>query len=255
MGVLNVIPDVRAVKNFSPGEIPGLTGWYDFSDVSTLFQDTAFATPVTTDAQAIGSMRDKSGGNRHLVRGGGAGTEPTYKQNIQAGRSIGRFDGGDWLLNSGYGVADTAQTVIICLKNPGASTLYGPWSRSDSTVSRLCGLLNNTTNDVGMGAGTGAAQYQEMWSAPPATFIVVSCVINNSGAISQVYGDGTLRSSATGVPGISTSGALALGSRQVSLLSSGMVGDIAECCLFNRALATDEHLHISNAWRAKWGTA
>jgi hypothetical protein len=48
--------------------------WYDPSDLSTMFQDTAGTTPVTAAGQAVGLVLDKSGQRqpRHPGHGGGA---------------------------------------------------------------------------------------------------------------------------------------------------------------------------------------
>jgi hypothetical protein len=48
--------------------------WYDASDLSTLFQDTAGTTPVTAHGQSVGKMLDKSGNGAHLVF---SATKPT----------------------------------------------------------------------------------------------------------------------------------------------------------------------------------
>jgi len=50
---------------FSPASLfasnePGV--WYDPSDISTLYQDTAGTTPVTAPAQTVALMLDKSKG-------------------------------------------------------------------------------------------------------------------------------------------------------------------------------------------------
>lgn len=50
---------------FSSGE-QGL--WYDPSDMSTLFQDSAGTTPVTAVEQPVGRMLDKSGRNNHATQ-------------------------------------------------------------------------------------------------------------------------------------------------------------------------------------------
>ncbi|RTL93884.1 hypothetical protein EJV44_15550, partial [Ancylobacter aquaticus] len=42
--------------------------WLDPSDLSTLFQDTAGATPVTAPGQTVALARDKSGRGNHLVQ-------------------------------------------------------------------------------------------------------------------------------------------------------------------------------------------
>jgi hypothetical protein len=53
----------------------GDDGFYlDFQDLSVLFQDTGFTTPVTTDGQNIAGIHDKSGNDRHFIQGPVAGS-------------------------------------------------------------------------------------------------------------------------------------------------------------------------------------
>jgi hypothetical protein len=51
--------------------------WYDPSDLSTLFQDSAGTTPVTTAGQPVGKMLDKSGRGNHATQATSA-KRPTY---------------------------------------------------------------------------------------------------------------------------------------------------------------------------------
>lgn len=52
---------------FSPARLsPSL--WFDASDLTTLFQDVAGASPVTSDSQAIALIRDKSGNGHDLTQ-------------------------------------------------------------------------------------------------------------------------------------------------------------------------------------------
>jgi len=52
--------------------------WYGPSDLSTLFQDSAGTTPVTTAGQPVGLMLDKSGRANHAVQATAA-ARPTYQ--------------------------------------------------------------------------------------------------------------------------------------------------------------------------------
>lgn len=52
--------------------------WYDPSDLSTLFQDSAGTTPVTGDGQPVGLMLDKSGNGNHATQSVAA-SRPTYR--------------------------------------------------------------------------------------------------------------------------------------------------------------------------------
>jgi hypothetical protein len=75
---------------FSAGQIGG---WYDPSDINTLFQDSAGTTPVTAAGQPVGRILDKSGRGNHATQAT-AGSRPTY-QIDGTGRPYLSFDGVD----------------------------------------------------------------------------------------------------------------------------------------------------------------
>lgn len=52
--------------------------WYDPSDLSTMFQDSAGTTPVTADGQPVGKILDKSGHGNHASQATAA-ARPLYK--------------------------------------------------------------------------------------------------------------------------------------------------------------------------------
>ncbi len=63
---------------FTPASLfPGTGAWYDPSDISTLFQDTGGATPVTASGQPVGRINDKSGNGNHWLQGTAA-ARPIY---------------------------------------------------------------------------------------------------------------------------------------------------------------------------------
>jgi len=90
-------------SGFTPSNLfsNGVRGaWYDPSDLSTLFQDAAGTTPVTTDGDPVGKMLDKSGNGNHA------------KQSVSGLRPIYRTDGTlHWL--DGNGVDDFLITDAI----------------------------------------------------------------------------------------------------------------------------------------------
>jgi len=68
-------------RGFSPASLfaGGIAGVvYDVSDLSTLFQDSAGTTPVTTAGQPVGRMLDNSGRANHAVQATAA-ARPTYQ--------------------------------------------------------------------------------------------------------------------------------------------------------------------------------
>ena len=87
---------VRGGGSASPASLfaasePG--AWYDPSDLTTLFQDSAGATPVTTAGQTVGKMLDKSGHGNHATQATLA-QRPTYEVD-GTGRPYLSFDGVD----------------------------------------------------------------------------------------------------------------------------------------------------------------
>jgi len=86
----------RRGRAFSPAALfaasePG--AWYDPSDLTTLFQDTAGATPVTAAGQSVARVNDKSGRGNNATQATAA-SRPTYQVD-GSGRGYLAFDGVD----------------------------------------------------------------------------------------------------------------------------------------------------------------
>lgn len=62
---------------FAQGE---LGAWYDPSDMSTMFQDTAGTVPVTADGQTVARINDKSGNGNHATQATAA-ARPLFRDN------------------------------------------------------------------------------------------------------------------------------------------------------------------------------
>ena len=83
-------PDAAIAALFAAGE---QGAWYDPSDLSTLFQDSLGATPVTDIGQPVGMMKDKSGNGRHMIQAT-ATNKPILRFDSNS-RYYLEFDGGD----------------------------------------------------------------------------------------------------------------------------------------------------------------
>lgn len=82
---------------FSPADLT-LTGWWDPSDLSTMWQDTAGTTPVTADGDVVARIDDKSGNSRNFTQST-SGARPVYR--TSGGLHWLEFAGsGDWMINS-----------------------------------------------------------------------------------------------------------------------------------------------------------
>jgi hypothetical protein len=78
---------------------PGLAfvGWYDPSDISTLWKDTARTIPVTADGDLVAAMDDKSG-NGNRVFQATSGNRPVYRAG--SGKPYLEGDGTKWMATS-----------------------------------------------------------------------------------------------------------------------------------------------------------
>jgi len=105
---------------FSPASIfaGGTEGaWYDPSDLSTLFQDSAGTTPVTASGQPVGKMLDKSGNGNHATQATSS-RRPTYTEG--GGLSWLAFDGvDDAMVTAAVDFTDTDNvSVFVGVRKP-----------------------------------------------------------------------------------------------------------------------------------------
>lgn len=130
---------------FSPDAlfVPGIDGgWYDPSDLTTLWQDSARTTPVTASGQPVGCMDDKSGNGRNLLQTT-AVARPTYL----AGDTPATF-GAELVVNGGFD-ADTDWT-----KGSG-------WTISGGVAVCAVGTTTALTQNITLTAGK---LYRVVWT-------------------------------------------------------------------------------------------
>jgi hypothetical protein len=112
-----------AAASFDPSTVSGYARDWNFADVTKLYTDIGHTTPVTADADTIGSIVDGVGGTVYLAAPADNTTRPLYKTNIQNGLSVGRFDGSnDALFNATAVTADASQTIFLILKKRSAAS-------------------------------------------------------------------------------------------------------------------------------------
>jgi hypothetical protein len=164
LAVLNRLRRMGTVATvFSPVSLfaasePGV--WYDPSDLTTMFQDTAGTTPVTTPGQTVALLLDKSKG---LV----LGSELVTNGDFSAGSTGWTQVSGSWTFSDGRAIAANADSIKR-LSNTTSSMVAGRWYKI--TWSQYAGV------------GTGAAN----WSIPG----VWSGVDNFANGGSYINGEG-----------------------------------------------------------------
>ena len=81
-------------------DVPGLVGWWDFSDISSLYiSRTTYDTPVTANNDLIGRVKNKAGWNKlgkYLTQNNDA-HRPTFKTGGQNGHSYAYNDGSQFI--------------------------------------------------------------------------------------------------------------------------------------------------------------
>ena len=108
--------------------------WYDPSDLSTLWQDTAGTTPVTADGDPVARMDDKSGNARHLLQSTTSRC-PLYKTD-GALHWLASDGVDDWMRCTGWSLAQPWDRVsgVRQATNVTNSRLYGPGSGSNVLI-------------------------------------------------------------------------------------------------------------------------
>lgn len=125
--------------------------WYDPSDISTLWQDTAGTTPVTATGQAVARIDDKSGNGKHATQATGANC-PLWQQD-GSGNYYLDFDGtNDYMTASSFDLSSTDKLTIFAgvRKSDGTGTNdYGAFASLATWNSAGTFILSGKTNQNG----------------------------------------------------------------------------------------------------------
>jgi hypothetical protein len=142
-------------------------GWYDASDLSTLWQDAAGTTPVTTDGDPVGRIDDKSGNGNHLTQTTSS-ARPVFRESgglryLYFGgsqwlyRDVGPYSSGSFWLAGGMGGTTATTRIGAALADAGGSTQWMP-----------IGIISPDTSIVGIRSSGGDILAQETTGNNPA---------------------------------------------------------------------------------------
>ncbi len=118
--------------------------WYDPSDFSTMFQDSAGTTPVTATGQPVGRLLDKSGRGNHQTQATAA-ARPVLQQDAQGFYYL-DFDGVD----------DGMNCVVNFSATDKISWWLGIYRKNDTGQQQPFGLGGDVTGAFYLGVGSGA---------------------------------------------------------------------------------------------------
>jgi hypothetical protein len=246
-----------------PTDISGCSLWLDANDPKTLFTDTAASTNISADGQTIAYWADKVAGQDVIQATVAA--RPTYRTNMQNGRPMIYFDGGDDLLsqiNRPYVAPCTL--FVVCRIDSHSGDISGIMTHGDSTGGLngpgFCYIGSTAAGAClvfldGVGAGTAATSNtsSSMLGLPR----VITGVYNQSNTSnSLIYANGNLEENFTGT-GVALS---ATANRvQIGARTGGgqpvrrMIGYVAECIRYDRVLTDTERASVENYLSEKWG--
>lgn len=236
---------------FSPSNLPGLVAWYDPSDLSTLFQDTAGTVPVTSNGDSVGLMRDKSGNGRHMVQSSLA-SRPLYETDGTYHRI--RFDGiNDGFVATGFAWGSDQATTSFAIKKLSDSApgcLFETSSNANSNDGTIAVFAPNAQSDVGnlefRAKGTGSPSYLGTLGYFANDSTVLTGVVNLTDGLASMYINSTEAVLNQPVPGPSSMGSYAmnLGRRANSALP--FHGCLYGAILSNHQIAAHERLDMES---------
>jgi len=189
---------------FSNGE---QGAWYDPSDITTLFQDSAGTTAVTAAGQPVGLMLDKSGRNNH-ARQTTAAARPLYQ--LDAGKPYLAFDGvDDFMVTTAFAWgSDQAFVGTGVRKLTGSASIIAELSINLNNnpgsfyhISAEGSQANYTASSRGtVNSGGDRVSYATNGGIPPVNN-VFTAIHSISGDLSVARVDGVAASAATGDKG------------------------------------------------------
>lgn len=180
---------MQAAAGFDPAQLFAageVGGWWDPSDLTTLFQDAAGTIPVTATGQPVGRVNDKSGRGNHLTQATAA-ARPVYT--VAGALRYLVFDGVNDFLSANLDMSTTdALTMWL-----GVTKLTDPASSHQMQVEFSANQGNNA----------GTFYFNDADTAPQYDFVSRGTALNFAVA-SATVATGVVTSVLTGQAKIST---------------------------------------------------
>ncbi len=227
--------------------------WIDYSDITTLFKLSDGTQAVTADGDLCGYAADKSGNGRNVTVVDA--NRPTYKTNIQNGRSAMLFGSG--AASKNHSTAGTftgaGMSMVAAIKAPATitgGTTYGFLSEHHSTNGgnglsiSSAGVFASRTNPTDVTI-TGA-------TPSVSTAYIVGMTAKNSATQRSLFVN-ALTAVTNGTAVTATDQIVRIGTLNVNQTTNFFTGHILEALYFNSALS-DANMAAIIAWlNTKWG--
>jgi hypothetical protein len=239
---------------FSPDTISGLTGWWDASDSSTLFNATTGGSLVSADG-AVARLEDKSGNGRHFTQASSE-QRPARKTAIQNNRDILRFPGTTKMNNTAtYSdvMSSTQSTVFIVASATSVSSNSDvPQTNAilfSSEASASVGFLGVRSNGTAYSFGYDSAYRTASLSYDAGAWALFTTK-HGSSVLSIRLNGGSESTVSLGTRAFFF-GTIALAVSQGSTLF--FEGDVGEIITYNVALSDLDRNLVESYLITKWG--
>lgn len=193
----------------------GYGAWYDPSDLTTLWKDTAGTQQVTADGDAVARIDDKSGNGLHLVQATGANC-PLYKTDGTL----------RWLQFDGTN--DRLQKASVDLSAYFKATVFTSWRRSVDDADRIIFAHGGTGTVSGFLVRSPSGANTNFSSSQRGATTAVSAARSTTAAPVSIYGTGlfdiqapSVQGRTGGVAGTAQTGATGGGNFSTQTLSMG----------------------------------
>lgn len=220
-------------------------GWYDVSDMSTLFQDAAGTTPVTAVEQPVGLMLDKSGRGNHATQATTT-KRPVLSRRVNLLTKTEDFEDAAWVRDAGTVTpnAYTSPTGRVFAKyTPDGTNVGNHRVRQAVTLPTVAHTLSFEVKAAGY---TGIKlRATTAWVNFDLTTETVGNSLNVSSPTIVAIGDGVYRVSGTFSVGAVNAYIYVDPNNTVSSDTSAFAGDGTSGIYISAAsitLATDAHL-------------
>lgn len=227
-----------SVVTFTSASVANQLGFYDFSDVSTLFSDTGRTTLAVANG-AIKGVTDKSGTGHHLSDATGA----TRKDAIQNGLSVGRFAAAS-VNKLDSATPSTNQPVTLFAAMQANNTAAAKVIVGSQFVGTECAMFMSSTETLAAIANLNFAGT----TAGLVTWQAVAAVMNagSSAVYLNAVSDGTGSVANQAMAGIR------IGANNNA--SSPFDGDIGEVLVYSGAMSAGDRATVFAYLKAKWAT-
>ncbi len=247
---------------FSPLSVAGITGWWDASDSSTLFDSTNGGSAVAADG-TVARWEDKSGFGNHWYQDTST-SMPVRKIGVRNSRDVLRFDGTDdamslsvWTPEIGRLVSANAHAVFAVFKADSVSTN----DSSDNAYVNVSILSDNGPIYTIMYLRSSGVVGTSIFSGLSSTTVKASraltvgswsCVTSshNSTIAVRVNGQSSAVSGVAAAQNTASSAVLCS-----SYFGSTFHGDLAELIAYNVALSAAEREAVELYLMDKWAIA